>query len=170
MKYASIALVALVIALLARAVYLHAKADEAIVEYLPQCVDTCAEFNEVPAHPPDWVDTFNAEVRPQLSQPVKMRQSFLINCASMDGGAATECGVPMDGGSVGKPIPASSLYVAPVVGSSVKIRVGPSDVNQNKGYEVGTSARDGVGVQADVSGCYCMSEGAAQKADVVILQ
>ncbi len=110
-------------------------------------------------------------VGPQLSAPIKLRKSFRILCSSVDAGTTTtECGVPVDGGTAGYPIPASSIYIAPAAASSVKVRVGSADVTSATGFEVGTGARDGVGVTVDATGCWCKSEGAAQAADVVVAQ
>jgi len=108
-------------------------------------------------------------IGPRLSAPVKLRRSYRINCSSVDAGSTVaDCLIPVDGGvTVG---PASSVYVAPTAGSSVKVRVGSADVTSATGFEVGTGARDGVGVTVDAAGCWCKSEGAAQAADVVVAQ
>lgn len=141
-----------VAAALAWAVYRQAQANDVIVETLPRMVGDADD------------------VGPRLASPVKLRRSFKINCGTVDGGAAVECGVPLDGGTAGQPVPASSIYVAPNAGSTVKVRVGASDVSSSTGFQVGTGARDGVGVTVDAAGCWCKSEGAAQAADVVLAQ
>ena len=109
-------------------------------------------------------------VEPMLTNPVALKRSFHVNCASVDAGTAvTDVLVPMDGGTSGNPMPASTVYVAPVASSSVKVRVGSSDVTASTGFQVGTSARDGAGVSMDAKGpIRCKSEGAAQKVDVIV--
>lgn len=171
MKYASIIVVAAVIALLGRSVYLHAKADEAILR-IADHVDEQIDDTDACVVPQDWVDEFTAHagVGPSLASAVKIRAAFQINCGTIDGGVAVECGVPMDGGTAGYPVAASSVYVAPVSGSSVNVRIGPSTVTSATGFEVGSTGRDGPGLSADVTGCWCKSAGAAQRADVVIAQ
>ena len=110
----------------------------------------------------------DGDYRPRLDTPISRLENFQVNCSSMDGGAPVSCLTPMDGGTTGIERPASSVYVAPIAGASVKIRVGGSDVTQNLGFELGPSARDGVGLSVDARHSWCISEGAAQRADVVV--
>lgn len=104
-------------------------------------------------------------IGPMLDTPVGIKQDFRVNC----GTSATDLLVPMDGGTAGYPMPASAVYVAPTAGSTVLVRVGTTDVTTSTGFQIGTDARDGVGVSLDAKGpLRCISEGAAQQVDVIV--
>lgn len=104
-----------------------------------------------------------------MDQPVVGRGQFRVNCASVDAGVTdTDALIPMDGGVA--EVATDSVYIAPIVGSSVKVRVGFGANGLGAGtlgWEVGSSARDGAGVSLDAKNARCKSEGAAQQVDVI---
>lgn len=112
-------------------------------------------------------------------------RQYRVSCASMDGGLPTMIGVPMDGGSTsqldggqGKVVKGTTFYIAPCTSGSAncagtnKIRVGyGASLTKDTGFEVGASGRDGAGKQVDAAMTAdprCISEGAAQQADVEV--
>lgn len=103
--------------------------------------------------------------------PVVQGGQWTINCSSVDAGTAVADLLAPDGGVTKR---VDTVYVAPVVGSSVKVRVGyaadigGADLTASTGFELGSGARDGVGVSLNARGrLRCKSEGAAQLVDVI---
>lgn len=123
-----------------------------------------------------WDDVVSQRTRePEVMAPIgaiRIGRQFRVNCASMDGGAATDMLVPMDGGTASIRVDADTIYVAPISTSAVEIRVGlGGDVTSSTGFEVGTSGRDGTGLAIDLTNSakpYCMSTATAVQADVIV--
>lgn len=160
---ASFALAALAFAAAAYGTFQHVRADRAVVD--------AAERMRLDG---DFMDAVRAradtqQVGPMLANPVVIQQDYRVSCGTVDGGAATDCAVPMDGGSAANPVKGESWYIAPIAGSSVNVRVGTTDVTSSTGFEVGASGRDGAGISMDARGpIRCKSEGAAQQVDVIV--
>lgn len=95
--------------------------------------------------------------------PVRIGTQFTVTCPASGGTPLTLNPSAFD---------LDSLYVAPKAGSSVKVRAGyGSTLTASTGFEIGTSARDGVGVSLTTtkgSDPRCISEGAAQDVDVIL--
>lgn len=107
-------------------------------------------------------------IQPLLDTPIVLQQNYRVNCGASTDPAPTDLLVPMDGGVAAYPIVAETVYVAPIVGSSVNVRVGNTSVNANLGFNIGASGRDGPGVSMDAKGpLRCQSTGAAQQVDVI---
>lgn len=103
---------------------------------------------------------------------IRAGRQFRVTCPQVDGGTVAHLLTPTDGGTAGKFVPADSVYVAPVVGSTVKVRQGfGTSLTPSLGWEIGPSARDGVGISVDLqqgSDPTCVSAGNAQAVDVIV--
>ncbi len=99
--------------------------------------------------------------------PVRLLAPFRVRCPQVDAGTTAELLVPFDGGTAGVPVLADTYYVAPIVGATVKVRVGGTGLTPSLGLEIGPSARDGPGTSLDGRNGLCVSEGDAQDVDVV---
>lgn len=108
--------------------------------------------------------------------PVRQGHQFRVLCPQLDAGTVAELLVPTDGGTAGIPIDADAIYVAPISGSTVNVRVGFNKAGSgiltpSTGFEVGTSGRDGVGIAMDTTKSpnpVCVSTGNAQAVDVIV--
>lgn len=152
MRTLVVALVIVGAALAVWGTYTHIEADRAVVESAERVADAC-----------------DSDDPHAMDPPIRGGLQYKITCPSVDAGVAVARLDAPDGGALSM----DTLYVAPVVGSSVNVRVGfgsVADVTASTGLEVGTSGREGVGVGLDVSNSAkpeCKSEGAAQQVDVI---
>lgn len=140
----------------------HIVADDAVTEAMHRMNDRAFD---------------NVDPGARNDMPVIMQQEYRVSCATVDGGVATDVGKPMDGGTTGVDINGTTWYIAPCTSGSTgctgtnKIRVGTFSpgVTAQKGQEFGSGARDGVGGTIEAYGNIgCVSEGAAQQADVLV--
>lgn len=106
------------------------------------------------------------DVGPRLDNPLSDPRSFKVSCGTVDGGAATDDRVPMDGD--GNPIPSESVFVSNH--NATCVRVSGSDVTSTNGVEIGTAATCNDGPNVNIEGriVKCKSEGAAQVVDVTL--
>lgn len=101
-------------------------------------------------------------VRPLDDAVVRSGTSIITKCETMDGGAATDCLTPFDGGLR----IVSTDYILEN-DSSTCVRVGSdSTVDNNHGIRVGSGCPGGTTYSAHAAQCFCESEGARQMVNV----
>jgi len=122
------------------------------------------EVRDACAAPATVVEMPAASVGPTLDTPLSDPRSFKVSCGTVDGGAATDMRIPMDGG--GPPVQSESFWFTNT--SSTCVRVSGSDVTATTGQEIGSGCPGGESAAMDARVGKCQSEGAAQQIDVTL--
>lgn len=95
---------------------------------------------------------------------IRAHAPYKVQCASVDGGAEVDTGIPFDGGVAGLDVTMETFGIAN--DSATCVRFAPASPTAN-GYRIGSGCRDGSVIQADSTIGACRSEGVAVKVDII---